>query len=112
MADGLAGGFLGTTVVAGRPRGVVDKGGGPLLGEGGAELEVALLGVAEGSGSLDRPQAKALAGDEHGEFASDLIVGVKGQGAVRAKELAELAVESEHGGTSSEEGRGSDWGKE
>ena len=104
VADGLANGFLGTAVVPAGAGGVVDQGGGAPQGEGGAELEVALFGVAEGPGGPGGAQAEALAGDEHGELAADLVVGVKRQGALRAEQSAELAVESEHGGTSAEQG--------
>ena len=112
VADGLANGFLGTAVVPAGAGGVVDQGGGAPQGEGGAELEVALFGVAEGPGGLAGAQAEALAGDEHGELAGDLVVGGERQGAGGAEQLAELAVESEHGGTSSEEGRGQTAGKD
>jgi hypothetical protein len=43
--------------------------------EGGAELEVALLAVAELFGGLERSQAFALTFDKHQQFAGDLILG-------------------------------------
>ena len=46
-----------------------------LLGEGGAQLKIALLAEAELDGGLDRPQAFALALDEHCQLARNFIVG-------------------------------------
>jgi len=44
------------------------------LSKGGAELEIALLAVAELGGGSARPQAFTLALNEHGEFGDDFIV--------------------------------------
>ena len=85
VPDGLADGLLGTTVVAAGSGGVVDQGGGALPGEGVAELEVALLGVAEGLGGLAGAKAKALTSDEHGELAGDFVVAGQGQSTGRAE---------------------------
>jgi hypothetical protein len=99
MANRLANGLLRTAVVARGPRRVVDEGGGASAGEGIAELEVALLAVAEGLGGRDGAQAQALAGQEHGELAGDVVVGRERQGAGGAQQLALLAVGVKHGGT-------------
>jgi hypothetical protein len=99
MPDRLADDFVGAAVVALGPSLEVDQGGGAVFGEGVAELEVALLAVAEHPGGLNGPQPKALAGDEHGEFTGDFIVGRDGQRAVRTDQLALLNVELEHGRT-------------
>ncbi len=103
MSNRLANGFVRTAVAAARPRRAVDQGGGALLGKGVAELEVALFAVAEDLGGLDGTQAQALAGDEHGQFAGDFVVGGERQGAARANQLAGLAVEVKHGSWPKEE---------
>jgi hypothetical protein len=74
MSNRLANGLVGTTIGAARSGRVVDQGSGTLIGKGVAELEVALLTVAEKVRRLLRAQAQALPGDEHGELASDLVV--------------------------------------
>ena len=102
VPNGLADDFIGATVGPRGPRDVVDQGGGTLLAKGVAELEVALFAVAEGLGGLDGTQAKALAGDEHGEFAGDFVVGRRGQSAGWANQLALLAIKVKHGGTPEE----------
>lgn len=103
MSNRLANGLIRTTIGTAGPRLVVDQGRGTLLGKGVAELEVALFAVTEELGGLDGAEAKALARDEHGEFAGDFVVGREGQGPGRANQLALLTVEVKHGSTPREE---------
>jgi hypothetical protein len=103
MSHRLAHGFLRTPIDAAGPRLVVDQGRVALLGKGVAELEVALFGVTEELGGGDGTEAKALAGDEHGELAGDFVVGREGQGAGRANQLALLTVKVKHDSTPREE---------
>ena len=62
VPDGLTNGLLGAAVGAPGPRRVVDQGSGALVGKGIAELEVALLAVAEGTGSGDGAKAGSSTG--------------------------------------------------
>jgi hypothetical protein len=87
---GAAGGTLGAAFVA-------VQGQGAAVGEGLAELEVALFAEAEFAGGLDGAKAFARAFEEHGEFAGDFVVGRHGQGAGGADELLEFEVEVSHG---------------
>lgn len=58
LADDLADGLIGATVVRLGPGLVVDQGGNAVAGEGIFELEIALLAVAEGrrGGQGPRPR--------------------------------------------------------
>jgi hypothetical protein len=99
MPHPLADHFVGTAVVAFGAGLAVGQRGRAVLGEGVAQLEVALLAVAEGLGGFLGPQPQALAGNEHGEFAGDFVVGRHDEGVVRANQQSLRGIEAEHEST-------------
>ena len=70
-----------------------------------ADLEVALLAEAELLGGGAGAKSLALARDEHGELAGDLVGGGDGERTGGADELLELGVEVEPGRASEGEAR-------
>lgn len=97
VADDLADDLIGAAVVGPGSALVIGQCGNPVLGQGVAELEIALFAVAEGRGGSDGALTEAIAGEEHGEFVEGLVVGGDVQGAVGAAEETSLGVEGEHG---------------
>jgi hypothetical protein len=104
VADDLADDFVGTAVEAFGTAFLAEEGGGAAVGERLAELEVALFTEAELACGGGGAEALALAFDEHGEFAGDLVVGVEGERASSADEELTLEIDVEHRVTGSEAG--------
>jgi hypothetical protein len=104
IANDLADDFVGTAVEAFGAAFLAFQGGGAAVGECLAELEVALLTEAELARGGGGAEALALAFDEHGEFAGDLVVGAEGEGAGGADEELTLEIDVEHRVTGSEAG--------
>jgi len=97
MANDLADDFVGAARGAFGSAFLAVQGQGAALAEGVAELEIALFAEAELACGSERPEALALAFDEHGEFAGDVVVVGDVQGSGVADKLLELEVELEHG---------------
>lgn len=97
VADDLADDFVGAAGGAFGAAFLAEQRGGAAVGERLAELEVALLAEAELACGGGGAEALALAFDEHGEFAGDLVVGAEGEGAGGADEELLLEIDVEHG---------------
>src|SRR5216683_608209 len=97
VADDLADDFVGAAVEAFGAAFLAEQGGGAAVGERLAELEVALFTEAELARGGGGAEALALAFDEHGEFAGDLVVWAEGEGAGGADEELLLQIDVEHG---------------
>lgn len=104
VADDLADDFVGAAVAAFGAAFLAEEGGAAAVGERLAELEVALLTEAELACGGGGAEALALAFDEHGEFAGDLVVGSEGEGAGGADGELLLEIDVEHGDTGTEGG--------
>ena len=96
IADDLLDDLVGAAVVGFGAALLVLEGEGTALFEGLAQLEVALLGVAELAGGGQGAEAFALAFVEQGEFGEDGVVGGDGQLARWADEDQRVFSDLEH----------------
>jgi hypothetical protein len=103
MPDHLADEFLGAAIVGAGAAFGAEESGAAFLEKEGAELEVTLPAKAEFRGGLVNALGAAFALDEHGQLASDCIVGGNGQGARGAEDAFFGKLQGQHGGTSGEE---------
>jgi len=89
VADDLAHGLVGVAGGAFGAAAVVLQGRGAVGEEGAADLEVTLLAEAKLLGGGEGSESLALALDEHGEVAGDLVGGGDGERTGGADELLE-----------------------
>ncbi len=90
--------LVGATIVGFGTAFLVLEGQGALPFEGLAQLEVALLGVAEFGSGGERPHPFALPFIEHGEFGQDGVAGRSGEVAARTGENQGVFGNVEHSG--------------
>ena len=106
VPDDLADDLVGSTIIGFGASGFAEQSDGALLQKAMAQLEIALLGIAEFASRRQGAQAVAVALEEHREFEGDFVIGQHRQGAGGAREGGKGVLgESDHNGKVRGEGQ-------